>query len=255
MTTTVKEKPILFSAPMIRALLDGRKTQTRRVVDLRRVLSPAQKKIGFQQCDDPALYRRSTLVAGVPRLCIPVRHPNDASIPWAECSAECLYCPYEVGMRLWVRETWGVTTCSRGKVCVRWKADGRLCHALAEENGEGDLCGYAEECKHEPWEEALAAHRWRPSIHMPRWASRITLEVTDVRVERVQDISEEDALAEGCPGENVCWKSPYIVGPHTDDGLLPSEQFAELWDSINGDRPGCSWADNPWTWAISFKRT
>jgi hypothetical protein len=90
--------------------------------------------------------------------------------------------------------------------------------------------------------------RWRPSIHMPRWASRITLEITGIRVERVQEIGEEEARAEGCDGDCPI-------------GYIPAYQraplayhFAQLWDQINGKRPGCSWNDNPWVWAISFRR-
>ena len=78
---------------------------------------------------------------------------------------------------------------------------------------------------------------------MPRWASRLSLVITDIRVERLQDISEEDARAEGCePGEA------------TDGGLSFVLGFGDLWDSINGERKGCSWADNPHVWAISFER-
>jgi len=104
----------------------------------------------------------------------------------------------------------------------------------------------------EPW-------RWKPSIHMPRWASRLTLEVTGVRVERLQDISEADALAEGVELLGDGWwlmDSPYhdVVEHGTPD---PSHKyryhFAALWDSINGKRPGCSWADNPWVWVVAYE--
>lgn len=85
--------------------------------------------------------------------------------------------------------------------------------------------------------------RWRPSIHMPRWASRISLEVTEIRVERLQEITERDALAEGIdPGTSIC---DFAATPARDD-------FARLWDSINGER--APWSSNPWVWCVSFRR-
>lgn len=88
---------------------------------------------------------------------------------------------------------------------------------------------------------------WNPSIFMPRWASRITLEITDVRVERVQEITEEDARAEGFPGER--WATGH--GDYSE--IAPSEQFRELWDKLNASR-GFGWDANPWVWVIEFKR-
>jgi hypothetical protein len=87
---------------------------------------------------------------------------------------------------------------------------------------------------------------------MPRWASRLMLEITEVRAQRLQGISEEDAVAEGCPGTNVVWKHSVIIGPYTDDGELPSEEYHRLWDSINGKTH--PWESNPWVWAITFRR-
>jgi hypothetical protein len=84
--------------------------------------------------------------------------------------------------------------------------------------------------------------RWKPSIHMPRWASRITLEITGVRVERLRAISEADAYREGIPA----WTDPAQT-------FNASVRFGELWDSINGKRPGCAWADNPWVWVLEFR--
>ena len=89
--------------------------------------------------------------------------------------------------------------------------------------------------------------RWRPSIFMPRWASRILPDVTDVRVERVQDISEADAHAEGVEHRE------HVLASYLDGGVLRG-YYEALWDTINAKRPGCSWADNPWVWVITFPR-
>ncbi len=183
----MKERPILFSAPMVRALLDGSKTQTRRVV------KPTPEWIGQ---------------SGV------LSYRGRVGLPHA-------LCPYgQPGDRLWVRET----HMDLG-ACYLYRAD-----AEAEQ------------------ERAIVAPRqlWRPAIHMPRAASRITLEITGVRVERLQDISEDDALAEGC-------SSTAIVHEDGEDytGHYASEEYQVLWESING--PG-SWDANPWVWVVEFKR-
>lgn len=172
---SVKERPILFSAPMIRALLAGTKTQTRRMLNERHLWH------------------------------------------FIEGQGDLGICPYGApGDRLWVRET----HMDLG-ACYLYRADGN-----AEQ------------------ERALVApgQRWRPAIHMPRAASRITLEVTGVRVERLQEISDSDAFAEG-------------IQQCSDEGL-PSDGTARgtyraLWESING--PG-SWDANPWVWVVEFRR-
>jgi hypothetical protein len=191
----MKERPILFSGPMVRAILDGRKTQTRRVVK-------------------------------------PQPDPNESA--WYQPGPGIFsMCPYgQSGDRLWVRETWLHGTCPNG-------------HGIAAYIESG-LSGDADYRLHPAADETEVnwAHKWRrrPSIHMPRWASRINLEITDVCVERVQDISEADACHEGAPaivGRNI--------GPVTY-----REGFRELWDSIYSKR-GCGWDANPWCWCISFK--
>jgi hypothetical protein len=191
----VKERGILFSAPMVRALLDGRKTQTRRIVKERHLPS------------DENEYGRA--------------------------------CPYGVpGDRLWVRETWAIDECGK-RVSLSpetWSKTGWPIHRLLYA-ADGDA--------------RVLAWNKRVSIHMPRWASRITLEVTDVRVQRLQDISEDDAKAEGY---TTAWLER--VAEAGADGPLgaptqPRHWYASLWDEING--PG-SWAANPWVWAISFNR-
>lgn len=211
----MKERPILFSAPMVRAILEGQKTMTRRAIK--------------QQRPEWAL------VVGT-------KEP-------------ILSCPHgKVGDRLWVRETWTF------------------------DNKE-----YLKTYKDEPWRGTpdpgragvyyRASERnpdsfplWLPSIHMPRWASRILLEITEVRVERLQDISEEDALDEGIREEtNIIVGASCAGGQHreitgdryfydggSEEGYeTPIIAFRELWESING--PG-SWDANPWVWVVCFRR-
>ena len=183
------ERPILFSGPMIRAILAGTKTQTRRVWKEAR-LAPRDLAIG------------------------------DRSIA----------CPYgEAGDRLWVRETWAT---------VKWFDDTNA--ASCWKNERPPALYFAADTGAYLTSEHRG--RWRPSIHMPRWASRLTLEVVSVRVERVQDISEADALAEG-----IDW-----AGCNHAYGQTISA-FAGLWDSIN-DARGYGWKVNPWVWVVEFKR-
>ena len=205
----MKARPILFSDAMVRAILDRKKTQTRRVVKI------------------PTWGNDLFLGSGRPyAICRPTT-----------CLAE-VHCPYGVvGDRLWVRESgW-----ERPERTPRQMRDGAdtwppYCYAADGEN--------ADELKAWGWKR-------RPSIHMPRWASRITLEIADVRVERVQTISERDAEAEGvAPAyERRVYPSAYAAKVETY-----RQGFSLLWDSINGKRPGCSWSDNPWVWVIGFNR-
>jgi hypothetical protein len=212
----MKERPIIFSGPMVRAILEGRKTQTRRVIK-------PSPRFPLGQKD----YQGRRIWNGY-------------------------ICPYAVGDRLWVKETWrhwesGMCDC--GSYMCHCPPDGTPVYR-ATVNPEGDTA--ADEYY----------HPWRSPIHMSRWASRITLEITGIRVERVQGISLEDARAEGinCPVEE---DMPCVrCGTCTDsDRTLPiSHQcsaisaFAVLWDSINAKRPGAAWNDNPWVWVIEFKR-
>lgn len=191
----MRERPILFSGAMIRAILAGAKSQTRRLV-----------RAGLAVTDvcgggvDPVIW-----------------WPRDALNRDAGC-------PYGVpGDRLWVKETWRA---DRAWDWVRPKAIPRRSAVWYEAGGDRDVL---------PDSADVRSTRGRPSIFMPRWASRITLEVTEVRVQRLQDISEEDARAEGYPG----------------DVMSPRDWYECLWTAING---AGSWVSNPWVWAISFQR-
>lgn len=216
----MKERPILFSGEMVRAILDGRKTQTRRVVNPQ----PPQgwdrhnwynaPQYGWTNEPEPALN-------------------------W-----HVVKCRFGMpGDRLWVRETWkyGWTpSCGHG---IFYRADEHF--KCFNTDGYGHayrtiVAKYGNDFRKEPW---------RSSIFMPCWASRIKLEVIGVRVERLNEISEEDAIAEGCRGEE--WYRHPSFGIVTDAGTLPSEEYHELWDSINGKKH--PWASNPWVWCVEFK--
>lgn len=202
----MKELPIIFSAPMVRALLDGRKTQTRRI------LKPQPSKpFGGIFCDAVKWWTGDSLTGEV---------------------IESLRVPYAVGDRLWVREAWRVRA---GKYDRMKPADLPQTATVLYEA--------------DPFEKGIDYGKRRPSIHMPRWASRITLEVTEVRVQRLQEISGEDTIVEGvqCP---TCEAMKYSACH--DSGCFHSLQlFKELWNGLHG--PG-AWEANPWVAAISFKR-
>lgn len=193
----MKSRPILFSAPMVRALLDGTKTQTRRIV------------------------KPQPLWVGEP------------SVPFKTTDADpkgIINCPYGItGSLLWVRETFRVIN---GQTQHGIAID---CRAGPEEkwNRMGDFLG--------------AGQPWKPSIFMPRWASRLTLRITDVRVERLQEISEADAIAEGCDRHNHATKWPDGDPGYIDD--VARRNYCALWESING---AGSWEANSWVWAITF---
>jgi len=188
--TTIRERPILFSGPMVRAILEGRKTMTRRIV----------KHPPFESNDEGLLTE------------------------WAIGNIKC---PYgQPGDRLWVRETWinyplaGHDGCS-GPI---YRADVDLNDKCASGHGG-----------------------WKPSIFMPRWASRINLEITDIKVERLREISEEDAKNEGVECNYVGHM------PASDNMGMYRFWFKDLWDHINKKR-GYGWDVNPYVWVVSFKR-
>ncbi|MBK4771007.1 MAG: morphogenetic protein [Pantoea sp. Morm] len=181
------ERGMIFNAEMVRAVLDGRKTQTRRAV-----------KFPIRDKDFGCELSGNELVGEV-------------------FAGNYRNCPFgAVGDRLWVRETFATGLCTATTIayCATHKP---------EDLDEG-------------WYERI---KWTPSIHMPRWASRITLEITGVRVERLNDISEDDAKAEGAPTECCVIGDKHFLG------------FRSLWRSIYG---ADSWQANPWVWVIEFKR-
>lgn len=206
----MKERPILFSGEMVRAILNGRKTMTRRVVKQ-------------QPSPDPVRIRNYGERYGF--MC----ESNSGKVGIFQPAN--YHCPYgTVGDRLWVRET----VFQYG----RWIME-------EDQSGEREQVWHGGEY-HYCADEAIDTNRIirkRPSIHMPRRLCRILLEITEIRVERLNDISESDAQAEGSDWYSIQEKYPYI-GRH-------QQAFKQLWESINGSG---SWEKNPWVWVICFKR-
>mgnify|MGYP003440424383 FL=1 len=220
------DRPILFSGPMVRALLDGSKTQTRRVVKQQ----PPQNTVAIGRWQDPGPRPAwwAFLRDG------PVDH--DHPFGGAEIHGEFWLSPYgDAGDRLWVRETFVQGWPLGDDGCVdQYDADGKekpMKTFYRATSPDLNWCDGGDDCP--------IKTPWKPSIHMPRWSSRITLEITGVRVERLQDISRGDAMAEGCPFPNMA------------QGDDPRAWYAQLWNSING--PG-SWDANPWVWVVEFRR-
>lgn len=224
MITERRERPILFKDEMIRAILEGRKTQTRRIVkgidhDLLNMMSEDSDLLEL-------IYGPSTDDDG-----------NQVPDQWM---VRCTECPEEgvltmgqgygkPGDRLWVRE----------KFATHFIWDG-LPPGHIDIQNHSDGFFYADGTITSPGCEDHQRGKWRPSIHMPRWASRITLEITDVRVERLQDISIADAKAEGS-----------FTHGHSGAEISPRTGFRHLWARINGHE---SWDANPCVWVIEFKR-
>lgn len=197
----MKERPILFSGAMVRAILDGTKTQTRRVISN---VATIGRVTEFGRSDTTG-YDWTM---------------RDSRLRWNDLRHKQLIdrCPYgQPGDRLWVRETF-----------QRFTDDGEILYKAGPAGFEA-----MNELKRDECPEA----RWRPAIHMPRWASRITLEVTGVRVERLQEISGADAVAEG------------VRSRLPDNGIAVAE-YRDLWEGINGAE---SWSANPWVWVIEFE--
>jgi hypothetical protein len=225
------QRPILFSAEMVRAILDGRKTQTRRVMKAQ----PYPDSIVTVEHYHPTVIdRHGDMQPG----------PEIFGAHWDDGEYGCRS-PYGApGDTLWVRESlyiWG-----------RWRKDGLRKNGLpswrfeevgqrADPDPDLGLIG-----------SALVRHLlkfWlRPSIHMPRWASRITLRITDIRVERLQDITQKDAIAEGAPESHSDIDRISRLFGYQD---FSRSWFAQTWENING--PG-AWEANPWVWVVSFER-
>lgn len=224
LATAVKERPILFSGPMVRAILDGSKTQTRRIVK-------PQPRYRDDVSDPTGITTNGWWWT----------KPNGTGVHSQDTAEECMakalktFCPYSVGMELWVRETWagrtdidGTQGPERAKHYCMYRADG----------GEG----VRDPLNYHDW-----GGKWKPSIFMPRWACRIELELTDVRCQRVQETSHEDADAEGIHATK--WATTPLDLREQRLSLVQLA-YSHLWDEINGKG---SWESNPWVWALSFK--
>ncbi|WP_275345703.1 hypothetical protein [Klebsiella pneumoniae] len=207
----MKERGMIFNGEMTRAILDGRKTQTRRPIKW--------KQTRFTEIGE---------------------REDGSKWPWSEDAEHaCDFwhpCPFgSVGDRIWVRETFS----------GHYLDDAQIQDIKDGRDKATDLCEYRADYP----DGYQASDGWTPSIHMPRWASRILLEITDVRVERLNSISQEDAQAEGL--ELTGWRPTYSDPDSGGEVMTPYDNFAELWSSIYGDE---SWQANPWVWVIEFKR-
>lgn len=207
--TTIKERPIIMTGESVRAILKGRKTQTRRVVNIfgLHFVGAGGKEGG--DWNDPECWGFETFETDWFLL---KTTPGDGAYE--------LPCKYGgPGDRLWVRETWA-------------KSDELEIHEHAK-------AGYTYRADWDNWDDMEQRDfKWKSPIHMPRWASRLTLEITNVRAQRLQDISEEDAAAEG-----VIELRPTTCSARDD--------YRAMWDAINGKKH--PWESNPWIWALTFK--
>ena len=219
---TTKEKPIIFSTSMVRAIMDGRKTQMRRVI-ARDIVN----------CFDIDMDRRAIVYID--------QATGDSFKPEEMC-------PYRLGDILWVRETFAV-----GCIVYGEEPDGRAVAYISQCKGENDYIPKEYALRYGVGMDEVV---WKPSIHMPREAARLFLEVKNVRAERLQNISYEDAIAEGTL-QWICEK--YKSGSYLDNAMRgtacakPERAFALLWDTLNAKR-GYPWENNPWVWVIEFMR-
>lgn len=208
----MRERPILYSTPMIQAILSGSKTQTRRVLKAKTL---RDLELGHQLGE-----------------CFALEDPRSN-----DCGYIQSFCPYgQIGDQLWVRESWY----HKGEIFRSYP------------DAEDDFY-FSPQKKAAYVADGKPPKDWtvrkRPSIHMPRWASRIQLEITNIRFELLNDISEADALAEGCIAD-PCDHARQICEDIECCGPTAKGHFKSLWESING--PG-SWSANPWVWVVEFK--
>ncbi|EIX9519378.1 hypothetical protein [Klebsiella pneumoniae] len=214
----MKERGMIFNGEMVRAILDGRKTQTRRIMapqpadDIERGIFPNPEAIGWKSS---------------------LRHKHG--------STTAHFCPYgKPGDRIWVREAFRVHSRATDVATLVYKASERNSWTEQTHRVPVSVCN-----------KPATPEKWTPSLHMPRWASRILLEITDVRVERLNTISEEDARAEGIiDGGCLNCGEPEPCGCANPDPDA-TDAFAYLWQSIYGQE---NWNANPWVWVIEFKR-
>lgn len=224
-----KQRPILFSTPMVQAIIAGKKTMTRRV------LKPAvDTKYWKASAFDRSKEWRKTPLLGP-------GHYGHSDTEWALYNIDDPYgavpytgriCPYgKPGDLLWVRET----------TCIPPKFWASPCNHNCIPDPDGDMRHVSYKADGHP-EDVMRDYKlkWTPSIHVPKWTARIWLKVTDIRVEHLQEISEEDALAEGIDLSPI--------------GITNKTCFKILWDSINKKR-GYGWGCNPWVWVVEFERT
>lgn len=238
------ERGMIFNGEMVRAILDGRKTQTRRIV---------------KGTDGAMKFCKEWDINGKEVFVVLGEKDHTGMNP----VLGAISCPFgAVGDRIWVRETWA-TLGNEDGCCIDWEGNlckgdersaARIYRASCEQRlGDYGLWSIPDDAY---WKPHTKEHKfegaWRPSIHMPLWASRILLEITDVRVERLNAISEEDATAEGVPpAGSLLPDYPGTFLTPKGDFATAKVAFQRLWESIYGEE---SWKDNGWVWVIEFKR-
>ncbi|HCR0782093.1 hypothetical protein ACU6YP_03980 [Klebsiella aerogenes] len=219
------ERGMIFNGEMVRAILDGRKTQTRRIMKIQ----PEHSGLGLRRVIDSK------------------NGSDDGKYFWSLSDAcglkirsKSFTCPFgSVGDRIWVREAFRVHSRATDVATLVYKASERNSWTEQTHRVPVSVCN-----------KPATPEKWTPSLHMPRWASRLLLEITDVRVERLREISQADAEAEGVGKlKKGFWKN-YQSG-WTEFQLTARGSFATLWKSIYGDE---SWYADPWVWVIEFKR-
>lgn len=210
----MKERGMIFNAEMVRAILDGRKTQTRRIM---------KNQPAGDYPETPALIRNV-----------------GTGFQWHGLYGESsiFNCPLgSIGERIWVRETFRVHSRATDVATLVYRASVRNSWTEQTHRVPVAVCN-----------KPATPEKWTPSIHMPRWASRLLLEITDVRVERVQDISQIDAIAEGGPPDHPSFSK---ISREMGFSDWPRSWFAQTWWGIYGRE---AWNTNPWVWVIEYKR-
>jgi len=219
-----EEKPIIFSTEEVRAIPDGRKTMTRRVVKKKYSNTNIEKRgdilIEIQNDTPPDVYNPETeMITHHLKMCVPIK------------------IPYRIGQILWARETWADLRGMGFDKQFSYLSD--CVNKNGEEDGEGKRCRLDYGVK------------WRPSTNMPHTAARLFLKVKSVRVERLQDITEQDILSEGTPFDREIYEMPCNI--QNAGATYLAGCFMRFWDSINSKR-GYGWDSNPWVWVVEFER-
>lgn len=218
MKTTTKERPIIMHARSVKAILEGRKSMTRRCI----TRLPGFGKVSHFEKSDTKGYDWRFLRGAC----------------WNDIRDERLVPPWEVGSRLWVREAWRAEEVEPGMYDgIRFAADNAFVVIPNTPQAADRWCDAHDNGKY--------GNKWRSPMFMPRWASRLTLEVVSVRVERVQEISRDDVMAEGYREHDGDPMETIVCGWH--------EPFAAAWDSLNAKR-GFGWDANPYVWVVEFRR-
>jgi hypothetical protein len=220
---------MMFTGNSVRGIQAGTKTQTRRLVTW-------QGARGYPHFFDRAF---TDSPAGERRLLVPYHHPQDVDAG-PDNPRVRHYPKWDVGDRIWVKETFRLGIDVEGGACVDFQAGGCR-QALALDHGQGEWAGLGDECQSGKYLKQL----WKSPLFMPRWASRLVLTVKLVRLQRLQDISEEDARAEGIEERATCFWALSIPFSKARSA------YGYLWDAINGIG---SWEKNPWIYAVSFER-